>query len=78
MTLDGTNAVLDDLPCPRSDVVQVVAYCRTAEVEARFRQPQLETRVTDWPWLIVRGDVCRDDLLFEAEVTACVEARALA
>ena len=77
MTLDCTNAVLDDLRCSRSDVVQAVAYCKTAEVEARFRQRQVETRMSDWPWLIVRGDICRDDLLFEAEVTACVGARAL-
>jgi enamine deaminase RidA (YjgF/YER057c/UK114 family) len=78
MALDCTNAVLDDLRCPRSDVVQAVGYCKTAEVEARFRQLQDEAHMTDWPWLIVRGDVCRDDLLFEAEVTACVGAGALA
>ncbi|MFQ5741420.1 MAG: hypothetical protein ACE5JX_20680, partial [Acidobacteriota bacterium] len=72
MTLDCTNAVLDDLRCPRSDVVQAVAYCKTAEVEERFRQRQVETHIGEWPWLIIRGDICRDDLLFEAEVTACV------
>ncbi len=77
MTIDCTNAVLDDLLCPRSDVVQAVAYCKTAEVEARFRRRQAETHMTDWPWLIVRGDICRDDLLFEAEVTACVGSRDL-
>ena len=75
MTLDCTNAVLDDLHCPRTDVVQAVAYCKTAEVEAGFRRWQFERHMPHWPWLIVRGDVCRDDLLFEAEVTACVGAK---
>jgi len=29
----------------------------------------------EWPWLTVIGDVCRDNLLFEAEVTACEPAK---
>jgi enamine deaminase RidA (YjgF/YER057c/UK114 family) len=75
MPVDCTAAVLDDLRCPRTDVVQAVAYCKTAEVEAHFRKRQGEMNKTNWPWIIVRGDVCRDDLLFEAEVTACVGAK---
>ena len=25
-----------------------------------------------WPWVVVVADVCRDELLFEAEVTTCM------
>ena len=66
MTMDCIHAVLSDLHCPVRDVTQAVAYCKDAEVEADFRR--LSPRA-DWPWIIVRGDICRDDLLFEAEVT---------
>ena len=72
MTLDCINAVLDDLQCSRSDVVQAIAYCKTPEVEAGFEK---QRRDMPWPWLVVPADVCRDDLLFEAEVTACAGAK---
>jgi enamine deaminase RidA (YjgF/YER057c/UK114 family) len=69
MTLDCLRAVLGDLQCPTSNAVQAMAYCKTAEVEAAFRQLNPEP---GWPWVIVRGDVCRDNLLFEAEVAGMV------
>jgi len=69
MTIDCLNAVLRDQQCGQDDVVQAIAYCKTAEVEECFKQWEKEI---PWPWITVRGDVCRDDLLFEAEVTACV------
>jgi enamine deaminase RidA (YjgF/YER057c/UK114 family) len=72
MTLECVNAVLSDLGCKQSDVVQAVAYCKTAEVEQRFEPWR---RTVDLPWTVVRGDVCRDDLLFEAEAVACLGAR---
>jgi enamine deaminase RidA (YjgF/YER057c/UK114 family) len=70
MTIDCLNAALRDQQCSGADVVQAIAYCRTAKVESCFRENW--AREIPWPWIIVRGDVCRDDLLFEAEVTACV------
>jgi enamine deaminase RidA (YjgF/YER057c/UK114 family) len=69
MTIDCLNAVLRDQLCSPRDVVQAVAYCKSAEVEECFRH---RTDETSWPWIAVRGDVCRDDLLFEAEIAACV------
>lgn len=69
MTIDCLTAVLRDQQCSSSDVVQAIAYCKTAEVEECFKRLRPEN---SWPWIMVRGDVCRDDLLFEAEVTACV------
>ncbi|MGD0463644.1 MAG: hypothetical protein ABSB74_14250 [Tepidisphaeraceae bacterium] len=69
MTLECLRAVLGDLECPPQKVVQAVAYCKTAEVEECFRKLAPEPR---WPWLVVRGDVCRDNLLFEAEVAGMI------
>ena len=72
MTLDCVNAVLSDLACRQPDVVQAIAYCKTAQVE-EFFEPWRQA--IDIPWTVVRGDVCRDDLLFEAEAVACRGAR---
>jgi enamine deaminase RidA (YjgF/YER057c/UK114 family) len=70
MTIDNTLAVLRDARCQASDVVQAMAYCKTPAVaEAFIAGWRDELR---WPWVIVIGDVCRDDLLFEAEATACM------
>jgi enamine deaminase RidA (YjgF/YER057c/UK114 family) len=73
MTLDCVDAVLSDLGCRESDLVQAIAYCKTAEVEEWFEPWR---QAVDLPWTVVRGDICRDDLLFEAEAVACRGARA--
>ena len=69
MTLENVAAVLRDMQCTHGDVVQAMAYCATPEVQAMF----LDDYRGDLPWpcLTMIGDVCRDDLLFEVEVTAC-------
>ncbi|MGD0767066.1 MAG: RidA family protein [Tepidisphaeraceae bacterium] len=72
MTIDCLHAVLRDQLCSPRDVVQAVAYCKSAEVEECFRHWSQEI---SWPWIAVRGDVCREDLLFEAEITACAPRR---
>lgn len=69
MTIDNVLAVLRDTNCSPRSAVQAIAYCKTVEVAQRFQQKW--ERELDWPWVTVIGDVCRDDLLFEAEVTAC-------
>ena len=68
MTLECVLAVLRSAACAPKDVVQAIAYCKTPEVAQAFAagwQNELA-----WPWVVVIGDVCRDDLLFEVEVTA--------
>jgi hypothetical protein len=53
--------------CADSDVVQIVAYCKTTDVE------NILTGLKDtlpWPWLTAICDVCRPDLLFEIEAAA--------
>ena len=66
-TIENVRAVLKDMHCTDDDVVQVVAYCKTTNVEREFN------RVKDslsWPWVSAICDVCRCDLLFEIEAAA--------
>ena len=49
-----------------------LAYCTTPRVEAHFIASYAHE--LPWPCLTMIGDVCRDDLLFEIEVTACPKA----
>ena len=69
MTLVNMLAVLRDTHCQSKNVVQAMAYCKTPEVAREFKK-NFEGRL-NWPWVTVIGDVCRDDLLFEGEVTVC-------
>lgn len=74
MTIDNVRAVLGDMGCREEDVVQAIVYAKNAEVEETFR-----TVCEDFPWpaLIMIADVCRPDLLFEVEATACPGAHDL-
>jgi enamine deaminase RidA (YjgF/YER057c/UK114 family) len=75
-TIENIIAVLRQTDATSDHVVQAIAYCKTPEVVAAFREKWAGG--IDWPWVIVIGDVCREDLLFEAEVTACVPASEMA
>jgi len=66
-TIENVRAVLSDMHCSDQDVVQVVAYCKTTEVEKVFNTCK---GTLPWPWLTVICDICRPDLLFEIEATA--------
>jgi len=70
-TIDNVRAVLKDMGCRDGDVVQMVAYCKTPEVEKALDELKGEF---DWPWVTVICDICRPDLLFEIEATAAVKA----
>jgi enamine deaminase RidA (YjgF/YER057c/UK114 family) len=71
-TLDNVRAVLRDTHCHDRDVVHAIAYCKTAEVERAFQTPR---RDLSWPCLTTIADICRPELLFEVEVTACPGAK---
>ena len=73
MTLENVTAVLKQMDCGVRDVVQAVAYCATAEVKELFESCWAET--LPWPWVTVIGDICRRDVLFEVEATACAGAK---
>jgi len=66
-TIENVRAVLKDMHCKDEDVVQVVAYCKTAEVEKILNGLK---NTLPWPWLTAICDICRQDLLFEIEATA--------
>jgi enamine deaminase RidA (YjgF/YER057c/UK114 family) len=73
MTMENVNAVLRDTECRGDEVVQAIAYCATAKVKEAF-EAEWRGRF-EWPWVTLIGEVCRDDLLFEVEVTACPGAK---
>lgn len=70
-TIENVRAVLRDMHCTDSDVVQAIAYCKTAEVEKVFEEYKSSL---NWPWITVVCDICRPELLFEVEITATYSA----
>jgi len=72
-TIENVRAVLSEMQCRDDDVVQVIAYCKTTEVEKVF--DTIKNKLA-WPWLTVVCDICRPDLLFEIEATAMPQKRA--
>ncbi len=71
-TIENVRAVLKDMRCSDRDVVQVVAYCKTTEVEKVF--DSIKDKLA-WPWVKVICDICRPELLFEIEATAMPKIR---
>jgi enamine deaminase RidA (YjgF/YER057c/UK114 family) len=69
MTIHNLLAVLRDTHCSPQHAVQAIAYCKSPQVAAEFQRAW--ARELPWPWVVVIGDVCRPELLFEAEVTVC-------
>ncbi len=72
-TIENVRAVLADMKCKDEDVVQMVAYCKTTEVEKIFNTSR---GALNWPWVTAICDICRPDLLFEIEATAMPKQRA--
>ena len=66
-TIENVRAVLRDVQYREEDIVQGMAYCKTTEVEKIFNKVKKQL---GWPCVTIICDVCRDDLLFEIEVTA--------
>jgi enamine deaminase RidA (YjgF/YER057c/UK114 family) len=72
-TIENVRAVLTEMQSSEKDLVQVIAYCKTTEVEKVFNS--LKGGLA-WPWITVICDICRPDLLFEIEATAMPQKRA--
>jgi len=68
-TISNVRAVLHEMQCDDDDVVQAIAYCKTAEIEKLFWS---EWGDLAWPNLTAIADICRDNLLFELEATAAI------
>jgi enamine deaminase RidA (YjgF/YER057c/UK114 family) len=73
-TIENVRAVLRDTQATDEDVVHVVAYCKTKEVEKIFSG--LKDALA-WPCVTVICDICRPELLFEMEATAITPAKSL-
>ncbi|MBN1805493.1 MAG: hypothetical protein JW837_09595 [Sedimentisphaerales bacterium] len=68
-TISNVRAVLHEMQFDDDNMVQAIAYCKTAEIEKFFWSKYSDLA---WPNLTVIADVCRDDLLFEIEATAAI------
>ena len=68
-TISNVRAVLKQMNCGDDDVVQAIAYCKTAEIEELFCRKWPDLR---WSQITTITDICRDDLLFEMEAIAAV------
>jgi enamine deaminase RidA (YjgF/YER057c/UK114 family) len=66
-TIDNVRAVLTEMQAGEKDLIQVIAYCKTIEVEEVFNSIK---GGLNWPWITVICDICRHDLLFEIEAAA--------
>jgi enamine deaminase RidA (YjgF/YER057c/UK114 family) len=66
-TIENVRAVLTEMQAGEKDLVQVIAYCKTTEVEQVFNSIKGNL---NWPWITVICDICRPDLLFEIEAAA--------
>ncbi len=66
-TIEAVRAVLSEMQADEKDLVHVIAYCKTTEVEKVF---EASRKALSWPWITVICDICRPDLLFEIEATA--------
>jgi enamine deaminase RidA (YjgF/YER057c/UK114 family) len=66
-TIENVRAVLTEMQSSEKDLVNVIAYCKTTEVEKVFNSIKGNL---DWPWITVICDVCRPDLLFEIAAAA--------
>jgi enamine deaminase RidA (YjgF/YER057c/UK114 family) len=64
-TLANTQAVLADRGLTNEDVLQATIYCATPDAADAWY-----AIAPDWPSVVVAADVCRGDLLIEAEVVA--------
>jgi enamine deaminase RidA (YjgF/YER057c/UK114 family) len=65
-TLANVRAVLRHLRLGEQEIVHGVVYAATPDVAEAWRRG-----APSWPHLVVLAEVCRADLLFEIEVTAC-------
>jgi enamine deaminase RidA (YjgF/YER057c/UK114 family) len=71
-TLENIEALLREHGGALNDVVFSTLFCKNDSVEAAWKDLAGRRLPTDFPTIIVRADICREDLLVELEVTAVV------
>ena len=53
-TIENVRAVLSEMQCNEKDLVNVIAYCKTTEVEKVF---EASRKSLNWPWITVICDI---------------------
>ncbi len=71
-TLENFRTILGVGGATPSDLVRAVIYCKHPSYAGIFRDEMRRMNWPDLPFIVVRADVCRDDLLVEIEGTALV------
>jgi enamine deaminase RidA (YjgF/YER057c/UK114 family) len=70
LTMDVVHAILESRGMNWTDVTRSLAYFKHAEHAPIFETYRAENSVPPFPAVIVKNDICRDELLFEIEVDA--------
>lgn len=68
-TIQHVRAILREANVRDRQVMSALAYAKTPEIALQFRDRYADLA---WPRIQTIADVCRDDLLFEIELTASV------
>ena len=70
LTMEVVCAILESRNMDWADVTRALAYFKHAQDAHLFEQYRKDNHIPDFPVVIARNDICRDDLLFELEVDA--------
>ncbi len=71
-TLDKMDVLLAQVGGTIRDVVSATVFVKRPEMEEIFRQVCRNRGMEDFPAVIARADICRDELLFEIDAEALV------
>ena len=71
-TLDKMDVLLAQVGGTIQDVVSATVFVKQPEMAGIFRQVCRSRGMEDLPAVIVRADICRDELLFEIDAEALV------
>ena len=66
-TIAHVQSLLQDCGSDDDEICFALVYCKTVAVQQYFLKQYANL---DWPMITMIGDVCRENLLFEVEVTA--------
>src|SRR5207248_2848266 len=73
LTMEVIAAILESRRMNFRDVTRATAYYRTPELVLHFEDWARERALLEMPVVSTHSVICRDDLLFELELTLCVE-----
>lgn len=72
-TFSHVRAILNEAGMNDRNVMSAIVYCKTPEIAALYQHARsVIWSGKSWPCVETIADICRDDLLFEIELTAAV------